>query len=586
MKKNSVSSKPIMATRIKRSTLALAVSLLSTSMIQAADHGPINILDPYVERQASLAPGRETPAPDPASYGMDPQSGSFIHPSATPFSHDNHPFEGQLEEWDTNSYIHNMEVEAYYPITVEPFHTWQNIVDFDGRRYLYQYVRRDLKIFDITDPRDVQLIHTRGSTWGADGPSEEVNPYPEDDMFGAASIQWSSSLGKYIMVQAFEIRRFGVLEDKYRQPEEVEEIRNSNHLKGFKVYEMNGPLPEDWELIATRTTDINNPDAPNDQQEGSGVRDIPTYFGGDVMYVAAAPSDSHALTEYPNDLYNAGYQSWDMSDPRNPRLLDVLTVPGQIVGDPEHEAAFLANPRAGNRSSWMGARMSLFVPTPVEDGGQYGYAAMGGMGLYVVDITDSEDMRVVGHLDFPVSLAGTEGDNIDVSQVEETGLIYYSGYPLAEDCYEAYKDIYAVDVSDPTAPYIRHVLPRPTPPEEAEFTDFCQRNGSFGPKRTGYYTQPGSSREGILPYAFYNAGVQVFDVSNPDEPTIGAYFVPPFAPDSVVSYAMGNLSHGVYVEYDRNLIWLFTNHGFYALSTPLLGEPSFSPPESPWPSRD
>ena len=31
--------------------------------------------------------------------------------------------------------------------------------------------------------------------------------------------------------------------------------------------------------------------------------------------------------------------------------------------------------------------------------------------------------------------------------------------------------------------------------------------------------------------------------------------------------------HGIFVEWDRNLIWLFANHGIYAVSTPLLGEP-------------
>lgn len=565
---------------------SVALGMLASAYLQASEGGAINITDPYVKQQTALSADTSPAKPAPGSYGMDKATGKFIHPKATPFSHEGQSFAGQLDYWDTKSYIKNMKVEAYYPITVEPFHTWQNIVDFDGKRYLYQYVRRSLKIFDITNPKAVQLLHTKGETWGPNGGGEEANPYPADDMFGAASIQWNKKLGKYIMVQSFEVRRFGVLNDKYREPENVEAIRKSPHLKGFKVYEMNGPLPQDWKLIATRTTDVEHPDAPIGQQQGSGVRDIPAYFGGDTMYVAAAPSDKYALTEYPNDLYNAGYQSWDMSDPSNPKLLDVLTVPGQIVGDPKHEAVFKANPRAGNRASWMGARMSLFIPKPVEQGGKYGYAAMGGMGLYVVDITQADDMKVVGHLEFPVSINGTEGDNIDVSQVEKTGLIYFSGYPLSEDCYESYKEIYAIDVSNPQQPTIKHVLPRPTPPADAAFTDFCQRKGSFGPKRTGYYTQPGVSREGILPYAFYNAGLQIFDVSNPQKPSIGAYFVPPFDTKNVASYAMGNLTHSAYTEYDRNLIWLFTNHGFYALSTPLLGEPSFAAPTKPWPARD
>lgn len=229
--------------------------------------------------------------------------------------------------------------------------------------------------------------------------------------------------------------------------------------------------------------------------------------------------------------------------------------------------------------------MSLFMPKPVEQGGKYAYAAMGGLGLYVVELNANGGMTPVGHLAFPPSYAGTEGDFIDVSQVEKTGIIYYSGYPLNEDCFEPYKEVYIVDVSDPTAPKQLGVLPRPVPPKQADFTDFCQRRGSFGPKRTGYYTQPGISREGILPYAFYNAGIQVFDVSNPTKPRISAYFVPPFKEDKVVDYAQGNLAHGIYVEYDRNLFWLFTNHGIYALSSPVLGKPSFSAPKTAWPRR-
>ena len=243
------------------------------------------------------------------------------------------------------------------------------------------------------------------------------------------------------------------------------------------------------------------------------------------MFVAAAPRANHALTEYPNDLYSAGYQSWDMSDPTNPEFLDQLNIAGQIAGDPNSEATYVENPRAGNRTSWMGARMSLFVPVPVEEGGRYGYAAMGGLGFHVVDISDPENMEVVGSIEFEPNVAGVESDYVDVSQVVKTGIVYTSGYPLNEDCWEPYKDVFMIDVNDPSAPRVIGVLPRPTPPADAAFTDFCQRRGSFGPKRTGYYTQPGTPREGILPFNFYNAGLQVFDVSDIDNPTIAAYFV-------------------------------------------------------------
>ncbi len=539
-------------------------------------------VDEFVLRADAVCVPNIPLAPDPASYGMDAITGGFQHPATTPHQHEAQPFDGELEIWDTNEYIDNMTIEAYYPDTVEPFHTWQNIVDFDGRRYLYQYVRRDMKIFDITDPKAVTLVQEKGHPWDLNGPGDERNPFAPGDMFGAASIQWNDELDMYVMVQAFEVQRFGVIDDKRADPDGVARHRNADHLKGFKVYAMHGPMPEEWELLAEMTTDVEHPDAPIGQQRGSGVRDIPTYFGGQYMFVAAAPDASYALTEYPTDLYSAGYQAWDMSDPAQPTFVGQFTAPGQRLGD---EEAYMQNPRCGNRTSWFGARMSIFMPTPVEDGGRYGYGAMGGLGFYVLDISDPANIEAVGHLDFPPSVAGTEGDNIDVSQVEQTGIVYYSGYPLAEDCWEPYKDIYMIDVNDPTNPTIRGTLPRPVPPHDAPFTDYCQRRGSFGPKRSGYYTQPGIGRVGIVPYAFYNAGVQIFDVSGPSDPTIVAYFVPRFDTERVPDYARGNLAHGIYVEYDRNLIWLFANHGMYVLSTPVLGEPSFEAPAKPWPRR-
>jgi len=193
------------------------------------------IPDEYVRLTDALNPDRTPPEPDPASYGMDPATGRFIYPKATPEQHDDKPFEGQLDYWDTNEYTHNMTVEAYYPILVEPFHTWQNIVDFDGRRYMYQYVRGDVKIYDITNPKDLKVLLEKGSVWTGEGAKEVIDPYPEGEMFGAASIQWNKELEKYIMVQAYEIRRFGLLHDKRTEPENVEQIRHANHLKGFKV---------------------------------------------------------------------------------------------------------------------------------------------------------------------------------------------------------------------------------------------------------------------------------------------------------------------------------------------------------------
>jgi hypothetical protein len=74
-----------------------------------------------------------------------------------------------------------------------------------------------------------------------------------------------------------------------------------------------------------------------------------------------------------------------------------------------------------------------------------------------------------------------------------------------------------------------------------------------------------------------------FDVSDPKVPSIAAYFVPKAYGKETPDHAYGNQTHGVYVEWDRNIIWTFTNHGIYALSTEkLLGKPNLGAPKEPF----
>ncbi|MFJ2739823.1 hypothetical protein ACIO3O_09150 [Streptomyces sp. NPDC087440] len=530
---------------------------------------------------------------DPKSYGMQLDK-SFLHPALTPLDEEHpHPFPGRNAAYDTTSYSKNMKVEAAYEgadFTPDYFHTWQNVVDFHGRRYLFQYDRSEGRVYDVTDVKKVTVVEklTRADVGGDE--SKASKDWAAGDYWGGSTVQWNKKLNAYVMVVSFEDKRqISELtdepgQDKYGNPDGVAELRAKKGLKGFKVYRLDGPRKKDWKLLATVSTDSTQRDPLNSDlnkpQQGSGSLDVPYWTGGKYMFLAVAPNDAYANNEYPTNLHSAGYQSWDMSDPAHPKLLDTWHLPGQVTGE---SAAYKKNPRCGNRTSWLGARMPLFVPKSPEQGGRYAFAVQGGLGLTVLDISNPAKMKTVGHLDLPPSVAGTEGDNVDVSQYEKTGMVYVSGYPLTEDCYEPYKEIFQVDAKDPANPRIVGRLPRPTPPKSASFTDFCQRRGSFGPKRTGYYTNPGKHDAGVLSYGFYNAGVQFFDVTKPQKPEIEAYFVPKAYGKDTPEYAYGNQTHGVYVEWDRNIAWALTNHGIYALSAPkVLGKPNLGRPDAPF----
>ncbi|MET8332969.1 hypothetical protein [Streptosporangium canum] len=553
----------------------------------------------------SVCGDRRPADPQAGTYGMQ-LDGTFRHPSLTPAGEERFSFPGGAQDlfgktkgYDPKSYLEGpIKLEAAYrgaEFTPDYFHSWQNIVDFDGRRYLFQYDRSEGRVYDVTDVRKVKIVESLSrndikAEYGENVELKDGKDWKAHDYWGASTIQWNTKLGAYVMVQSFEQKRqVGELGDsvehsKFHNAEGVEKLRETTSFKGFKVYRLNGPRKKDWKLLATVTTDgsADNPlNAPVDgPQQGSGSLDVPYWTGGKYMFVAAAPLDTWSNTEVPTYLYSAGYQAYDMSDPAKPKKIGEWHRKGQVAGE---SADYAKNPRCGNQTSWMGARMPLSVPKPVEEGGKYGFAALGGYGLSVLDISNPAKMTEVSHLDLPMSVGGTEADNVDVSQFEKTGMVYVSGYPLGEDCHEPYKDIFQIDVRDPAKPRIVGALPRPEPAAAAPFGDYCQRGGSFGPKRSGYYTSPGEPRQGLLPYAFYNAGVQFFDTRDPKHPKIVAQFVPAGFAKGVPDYALGNQTHGTYVEWDRKIAWVFTNDGIYAISSKkLLGTPNLGKPAKPF----
>jgi hypothetical protein len=503
----------------------------------------------------------EPPDPDPGTWGMQ-ADGTFKPPALTP-SVPRDVFvdwEGQLPYYDPNTYVHNAKAEAFYPIVVNTSHTWQSIYDWDGRRYMLHYGGGySWKVYDITDPRALRIV------------DEETLPWTSPQ-FGATTIQWNERLGCFIAIQASETPRYflkGRVANKWLDPTVEGQLLEWEGLRGFRTFRVNGPTPRAWEPLAEVSTDPRH--GPGDVQEGNGVLDLPVYYGDRWLFVASAPDNTFTNQPYRTTLWTAGHVAYDVSDPANPVRLSEWWVPGSRRGE-EADSPYLAgNPRWNNRTSWFGSRMGIFLPRSVESGWGYGYAAQGGQGFFVLDVSDPAQLHHVGWCELPPSVAGTEGDNVDTTQVEETGFVYVSGYPMNTDCYEPEKEILQIDVSDPTNPRITGKLPRPKPPAGAPITDYAQRRGSFGPKRSGYFTNTGTPHGHVIPYAYYAAGLQVFDVSDPANPTIGAYFVPPMGLKE--DDDMAAPVHGVFVEWDRNLIWLFANHGIYAVSTPLLGEP-------------
>lgn len=498
-----------------------------------------------------------------SSYGIDPATGLFRHPPAAPYFPSPRPVKGSLDYFEEKEYIHNMTVEGRWPDLAIPGVTFQNFVDMNGRRYLFHYYRTDLNIYDITEPKNLKMVLKKKYA-------------PGEGWFGAAAIAFNKKLNKWIMLQSFEVPRRrpaagGLGGRKYSDPASVTEYMAQPGLRGFRVFELLGPT--EWRQIAEVSTDPLHPKAK--VQQGSGGLDIATYFGGKYAIVAAAPDNTFLRMEYPNYAYSPGQMIYDLEDPANPKLVNTWWVPGQRLGE---ETAYRAWRQFDNRTSWTGARMPMVVDKPLEAGGRYGYTAMGGLGFHVLDLSDPYDVKTLGSVDLPLNVGGLEGDFVDASRVQELGLVFVNGISQNEDGYEPYKDIYIIDVRDPTKPAIVGTLPRPRPPKDAPYSDFVLRRGKFGPKRAGYYCQPGKPRRDVAVYPFNSGGIQVFDIRDPLSATVTAYFVPSMTDTKKSANAYKNPMECIAIEWDRKLVWGFSNSGLYLLSSPALGTPNLGSP--------
>lgn len=502
-----------------------------------------------------------TPQPSDLTHGWDPKTRTFVHPAETEFVAGPKPVEGSLDYLEDASYSENMELLAHWPTVVRLTHTWQNVFDLDGRRIMFHYYRHALNVYDITDPTQRTVLL-------------EKRYEPEEGEFGAAAVAFNEQLGRWIMVQSFEVpRTYGAESNKYQDPAILGKLMSVEGFRGFRVYQLESAT--EWTLLAEVPTGTRDPQTGI--YTGSGGVDTPFYQGGKYMVLAAAPDDSFTNMEFATYPYSPAQMIYDMSDPASPVLVSTWWVPGQRSTEVDEYRAW---DRHGNRTSWTGARVPMTIPVPLEAGGRYGYAVMGGLGFYVLDLADPSNPQVAGHVPLPRSYAGIEGDVVDTSRVTETGIVLINGGPMNEDGFEPFKEVYVVDASDPAAPRMVSELPRPLPPEGAPYPDFVLRRGKFGPKRYGSPAHPGKARPDLTFYSYGNAGVQMFDIADPESPRRIGYFVPPMT-DSLGnprSYVVPTES--IFMEWDRRLVWIFTTSGMYLLSSKeFLGEPVIGPVE-------
>ena len=338
-------------------------------------------------------------------------------------------------------------------------------------------------------------------------------------------------------------------------------------------------------LRGIRTYDITDPTKPNLLQEfNTGEKGNGThhnfYDGGQYAYLDCGWDDQLRLENHQRPYSNA-LMIVNMSDPANVKEVSRWWVPGQKLGEEEEYKKYVF---AGDHTSWTGNHGAITVPKRVEDGGTVGYGGFGAFGFYVMDLSDIKHPKPYGHTQYEFNAFGTIPFHTcyplisDAAHPRLQNIVVALHEAIEADCREVYHTPYVLDVKDPRNPKIIGFFPRPAAPPDAPYTDFCFARGRFGSHNTQCWLAPGTSNPAIIAISWFNAGLRVFDLSSPAAPKEVAWFVPPRDGDinKYETWWRGT-TENVFVEFDRNLIWIGTHEGTYCLSSPALGKPVTEP---------
>jgi hypothetical protein len=217
----------------------------------------------------------------------------------------------------------------------------------------------------------------------------------------------------------------------------------------------------------------------------------------------------------------------DISDPADPTEVSTFMYPGQ---DPAEDAS-------------QDELYNRYFHGPAYAMGDRAYLSYGRVGMITLDISDPTDPTQLYEAGFGGSLGGYNGvhsfitiPGTDLAAVNSEAIL--EGRPQDREHGDPLGYTFLVDISEETDPYFDNVnhhgprvissMPVPSPSDHVEYDDYFDKPGRFGPHNQ-HHPRGEECRfhsDEYLVMAYFNAGIRVFDISNPVMPTEAGHYVP------------------------------------------------------------
>lgn len=207
----------------------------------------------------------------------------------------------------------------------------------------------------------------------------------------------------------------------------------------------------------------------------------------------------------------------------------------------------------------------LHGPAHVE--GNRAYLPYGRVGLVLLDVSDVTQPRLVSRLDFG-DLGGPVGCHSAVP-VPGTDLLVVNSEAIAEADGDPLNYAYLVDISDETTPRVVSSLPMPRPSVGLPYGNYYAKGGRFGPHNQ-HHPQGNPAhfqlRDHVL-LTWFNAGLRIYDISDPLQPTEVGHFVPenPTSRRGTLPTSLVTQIEDVVVDRRGYIYCTDKNHGLFVL---------------------
>lgn len=369
----------------------------------------------------------------------------------------------------------NVSLAAYHDLKGRPgFKMAFQRVDDAWYLYLAHFWHGGWSILDVTDPTDPELVNY------IEGPDNTLT----------------------LQVQVAEGKMITSLE----QPREGWGTVHGPPMDPSDPYEEGAYI---WDV----ETDPTEPELLGRYRTGGEGTHRNFYTGGKYAYMAAVPEEYHGRL----------LAVVDVSDPTDPTEVAKWWWPGQGPNDEEEPTE----------------TYYFHGPAYVED--DRAYLAYGRVGATILDVSDPTDPSLRSRIDFG-DLGSWLGTHSAIP-VPDSDLVVVNSEAINEgsprgESGEPLNYVFLVDASDDgpvrfsgqthEGPRIISSLPVPTPSDDARYDTYHEQPGRFGPHNQHHHrgesTRAKLTEHTVMTY--FNAGLRIFDISDPLVPAEVGYYVP------------------------------------------------------------